>query len=58
MFELWQLIGWRDTSEKPTKLREQRALTYWPIGTPLTEKVPIALRATVILFELRSRSGS
>jgi hypothetical protein len=46
-----------EIAEKQTTLQEQRAFTYWPIGTPLTQKVPTALCAPVIMFELWPRSG-
>jgi hypothetical protein len=47
----------RETAEKRTTLPEQRALAYRPISTPLPQKVPTALAAPDIMFELWPRSG-
>jgi hypothetical protein len=58
MFELWPRIGRRDIGEKGTPLLEQRALNYWPIGTPHTQMVSKALCALVVMFELCPRIGS
>jgi hypothetical protein len=46
-----------EIADKRTELQEQSALAYWPIWTALTQEVPTAPCAPVIVFQLLPRIG-